>query len=99
MPNDEPTDEEQFSRTVGQKEARRLRARRTRDRGIWFWMGMFGLVGWSVSVPTLIGVGLGVWIDRSWPSEVSWTLTLLLAGMALGCWTAWYWISKESNRN
>jgi ATP synthase protein I len=30
--------------------------------------------------PILGGVALGLWLDRRWPGEVSWTLTLLLAG-------------------
>ena len=84
--------------TVGRKEARKLRARREKERTAWFWVGLFGLVGWSVSVPTLLGVALGMWIDKVWPGLVSWTLTLLLAGVALGCLNAWYWVTRESER-
>ena len=56
---------------------------------------MFGLVGWSVAVPIVAGVALGVWIDRNWPGDVSWTLTLLLAGAVLGAFNAWYWVQRE----
>ncbi len=59
---------------------------------------MFGLVGWSVAVPTLIGIALGTWIDRTWPGEVSWTLTLLFVGVVIGCANAWRWIQRESRR-
>jgi ATP synthase protein I len=58
---------------------------------------MFGMVGWAVAVPTLIGVAVGLWLDRVAPSdELSWTLAMLLAGVALGCANAWYWVSRES---
>lgn len=57
---------------------------------------MMGLVGWAVAVPTLLGATLGMWIDRRWPGHYSWTLMLLLGGILLGCWNAWYWVARET---
>lgn len=84
-----------LQREVARKEARKLRARRRKDERIWFGLGMFGLVGWSVAVPTLLGLALGIWIDATWPGRFSWTLMLLLGGVIFGCWNAWYWLNKE----
>jgi len=95
---DLPADDERFRRTIADKEDRKLRARRQRDRGPWFWLGMFGLVGWSVAIPTLLGIALGVWLDRRFEGRISWTLTMLFVGVAVGCWTAWYWVRRESQR-
>jgi len=81
---------------VGRKAERRLKARRQRDRGLWFGLGMFGLVGWSVAVPTLVGVMIGLWLDSRSEAEVSWTLTFLIFGVILGCFNAWYWVRRES---
>ena len=81
---------------VQKKALRRVKARRTRDRSVWFGMGMFGLVGWSVAMYTIIGIVLGSWIDRRWPGPHSWTLTLLIAGIIAGSVNAWYWVQKES---
>ena len=81
---------------VGRKAVRRIRARRTRDRNIWFGVGMFGVVGWTVAMTTVIGLVIGIWIDRTWPSSYSWTLTFLFIGLIVGCMNAWYWVSKES---
>lgn len=80
------------------RKARRKEAAANEDarRGVWFGLGMFGLVGWAVAVPTLAGIALGIWIDRRFPGEMSWTLALLLAGVALGCLNAWWWVNKES---
>ena len=81
---------------IAAKARRKLKARQRGDRGAWFGLGTFGLVGWAVAVPTVLGTALGLWIDARTGSERSWTLALLLAGVALGCLNAWYWIQKES---
>ena len=85
-----------FSRNVGAKETRKLKAQRQPTHAIWFGFAMFGLVGWSVAIPTLLGAALGWWLDRHHPAARSWTLTLLIAGLILGCINAWHWVSKEN---
>lgn len=87
---------EELARQVAKKEERKAKARREREKGVWFGLGMFGLVGWSVAMPTVIGTLLGVWIDSTWPSRFSWTLMCLFAGVVLGCRNAWYWVKRES---
>ena len=84
-----------FSREVGAKAARKLKARRNPTPGVWFGLGMMGLIGWSVVVPTLLGAALGLWLDRNYPGGRSWTLALLVAGLAIGCLNAWFWVAKE----
>lgn len=76
--------------------SRKKRAAQAKKHSAWFGLGMFGLIGWAVAVPTVIGAGIGLWIDRAAPSSFSWTLALLLAGVTLGCLNAWYWIASES---
>lgn len=84
-----------LGRQVGVKAERKLRARRDPTRGIWFGLGMMGLIGWSVSVPTLLGAALGLWLDQHYAREQSWTLALLVAGLVIGCLNAWHWVAKE----
>ncbi len=97
MPTTKKQNEEnKFGEIVGSKETRKLKARRERNKAVWFGLGMFGIVGWSVAIPTLIGIALGIWIDRNWPSQYSWTLMFLVIGVLLGCLNAWYWVKKES---
>jgi ATP synthase protein I len=81
---------------VGEKETRKLRARRRKERSIWFGLGTFGVVGWSVVVPTLLGLFAGIWLDRNLPAPFSWTLMLFLGGLMLGCYNAWRWLYFES---
>jgi ATP synthase protein I len=84
-----------FSQEVGAKAARKLKARRHTAQGVWFGLGMMGLVGWSVAVPTLLGAALGLWLDNRHSGTHSWTLALLVAGLAIGCVNAWHWVAKE----
>ncbi len=88
----------EFSEAVGKREVRKLKARKNKEESVWFGLGMFGLVGWAVSVPTLIGLALGLWIDTKWPGPISWTLIGLFTGVVLGCLNAWYWVSRERSR-
>ena len=91
-------DEPEWSRLAGVSAARKLKAQREKShaaRTVWSGLGMMGLVGWAVVAPTLLGAGLGVWLDRRYPTNHSWTLTLLFAGLVVGCFNAWYWVTRE----
>lgn len=92
-------EEEQLAARVQRDAERRLKAREARHRTAWFGLGMFGLVGWSVAIPTLGGIALGLWLDARWPGRPSWTLTFMLIGVGLGCLNAWYWVRQESRRD
>jgi len=84
-----------FAQQVGAKAARKMKARRHSTQGVWLGLGMMGLVGWSVVVPTLLGAALGIWLDKHHPGKHAWTLALLVAGLAIGCLNAWHWVAKE----
>jgi ATP synthase protein I len=98
-PEEEKNGRGAFLRTVRSKEERKLRSRREKYRSVWFGLGMFGLVGWSVAVPTLIGIAAGIWIDTTWESPYSWTLMLLFIGVVVGCLNAWFWVKRESHHD
>jgi ATP synthase protein I len=87
--------ESRFSQEIGAKVARKLRAQRNPTQGVWLGLGMMGLIGWSVVVPTLLGAALGFWLDKHHSGQHSWTLALLVAGLAIGCFNAWHWVAKE----
>ena len=87
--------QDELARTLGEAEKRKVRAREREEESVWFGLGTFGLVGWSVAIPTLIGLALGIWLDSAVPLGFSWTLTLLFVGIVTGCLNAWYWISRE----
>lgn len=94
-PHKSPKSGPSLADNVGIKADRKIKARRNPRPGVWFGLGMMGLIGWSVTVPTLLGAALGIWLDQHYPGGRSWTLALLVAGLMLGCFNAWHWVSKE----
>jgi ATP synthase protein I len=98
LPQSDHSEPSPFEQEIDRKVSRKLRARQAGDRSIWAGLGLFGMVGWSVTIPTLMGLALGLWIDRRFPSPYSWSLMLLLLGVVLGCLNAWYWVQREKDR-
>jgi ATP synthase protein I len=96
MKKNNKTNETEFSRKISLKEKLKLKAQRRSGKSIWSGIGMFGLVGWSVATPTVVGALFGIWLDKHYPINHSWTLALLVAGLIIGCFFAWHWIAKES---
>lgn len=92
-------EDERYMRDVACKEQRMLKSRREGHKDVWFGLGMFGIVGWSVAIPTLAGIALGIWIDSRTQSGYSWTLMLLGLGVIVGCLNAWYWIKREGRHD
>jgi len=81
--NDDPTKKAAksgptFAGLVGAKAARKLKAQRKSRSGVWFGLGMMGLIGWSVVVPTLLGAALAS----------GWT-NIIRASMP-GRWRCWW---------
>ena len=94
-PQPKPPRQPKWSERVGQQAARKVQQRERPPAAVWSGLGMMGLVGWSVAVPTLIGVAAGLWLDKHHPGTRHWTLMLLMAGLTLGCFNAWHWLAKE----
>ena len=95
MPEDPNRKSGAFLKEVDLREKRKLRTRRKKTGDAWFGLGMFGVVGWSVAVPMVLGMFAGVWIDLKWPGPPSWTLMLMLIGIIIGCVNAWFWVSRQ----
>jgi len=84
-----------YSQQVGESESRKIRALRNQVPSVWAGLGMMGLVGWSVTIPTLLCAALGIWLDHHYPAKHNWTLALIVAGLAIGCLNAWHWVANE----
>ncbi len=102
MPEDDPIPDpklpasaRQLIARVASREARMIRRNKEGAPNVWRTAALIGLIGWSVVLPMLIGIVIGSWIDRRWPSRFSWTLMLLVAGLGAGCVNAWNRIKQE----
>ena len=54
--NPKAKDSSALSREIGAKAARKLKAQRKPRPVVWSGLGMMGLIGWSVAIPTLLRV-------------------------------------------
>jgi len=95
MPDNSAGQDKKFPKEIDVRERRKLRARGNKSGDIWFGLGMFGMVGWAVAIPTVMGIFIGVWIDLNWPGQYSWTLMMLVIGLITGCMNAWFWINRQ----
>ena len=90
-----PDNHQSLGEAVRTRQERRERWQREGERSIGQNLAMIGTLGWTVVVPTLLGVFAGRWLDRHFGSGVFWSLGLLVAGLAFGCSLAWKRIHSE----
>lgn len=98
MDSSNKKDENFFSEQIARKEKRKLHAKRVNSESAWAGLGMFGMIGWSIAIPTLLGAALGIWLDKHYPETFSWVLSFLMIGLITGCIIAWYWVDKEDKQ-
>ncbi len=89
--------QDKFKEKIENESLKKIKARKEGDQ-ILFGLGAFGIVGWSIAVPTLALTFLGLYLDRISTTAISWTITMMLLGLGIGCLNAWYWI-KEKSKN
>lgn len=89
-PSEERSDHPvRLDKAVQLRRARRERWQREGERSIGQNLAMIGALGWTMMMPILLGIFAGRWLDRAFETGIFWTLGLLVAGVALGCWLAW----------
>ena len=99
-PPDDPHDESVGGADEVAEAARRAakRAQEGRDvpepsLGVRF--GQIGILGWTIVVPTLLGLFVGRWLDRAFATGVFFSAPLIMIGAAFGMWSAWRWMHKQ----
>ena len=58
-------------------------------------LGQIGVLGWTIVVPTLLCLFFGRWLDRTLGTGVFFSAPLLMAGAAIGFWSAWRWMHRQ----
>ena len=85
----EPDDHEKLSDAVKIRQERCKRWEREGERSIGQNLAMIGVLGWTIVLPTLLGLFAGRWLDRQFSLGIFWTLSLLVVGLTVGCALAW----------
>ena len=89
------TRKEAFAREVHRRRERHDKHLRDGDSSFWQSVGMMGTIGWSVAVPTVLGVLLGRWVDGRLDSAHVFMVFFMLAGLVTGCVTAWRMVAEK----
>lgn len=82
---------------IARRAKRLARAREQKSASPLIGLSAFGVIGWSVAVPTVIGAFAGRWLNKHAPQPFSWTLALMLAGLVLGIIYAWHWVNQNQS--
>ena len=94
----EGTEEE--AKFLSRVEAHSWILKRFRGKGI-FWQSVaaLGVVGWMIALPAVAGTFLGKYLDRRFgeTGSISWTITLMLLGLALGVYSVWRFLFYEKH--
>ncbi len=65
---------------------------RFRGKGVlWHSIATFGVIGWMIAMPTVLGAYLGRYLDSrlTGPEGISWTITFIMIGLAIGIYSVW----------
>lgn len=62
-------------------------------------LGQIGILGWAIVLPTLMGLALGRWLDRTFGTRVFFSAPLLMIGAAVGFWSAWKWMHRQQRNH
>ena len=87
--------QEDLRRAVRLRERRSERWKKEGERTIWQNLSMIGALGWLIVTPTVAGVFIGRWLDRTFHTGIMFSGALIFLGVVLGSYLAWQKIHKE----
>jgi ATP synthase protein I len=87
--------EKQLSEKIDKSAAEIMRSRREKS-GFWHYAQILGVGGWLFVIPVVAGAYLGKYLDERTGGSISWTLTLIIVGIAVGIYNIWYFLFRKS---
>jgi len=89
------TRKEAFAGEVRRRREQHDKHIRDGESSFWQSVGMMGTIGWSVAVPTVLGVLLGRWLDGRLDSAHVFMVFFMMVGLVTGCVTAWRMVAEK----
>jgi ATP synthase protein I len=83
-----------------EKSAKELMKARKEKGTFWHYAYILGVGGWLLVIPIVAGAYLGKYLDRkiSGSGSISWTLTFIIIGIAVGIYNIWYFLIRKSQQ-
>jgi ATP synthase protein I len=102
-PNENPVDtarapDDSVARAARQAMQREAQGRAEPEPSLGSRLGQIGILGWTIVVPTLLGLVIGHWLDRHFGTGVFFAAPLLMVGAGFGLWSAWKWMHSQTRR-
>lgn len=82
-------------RAVRLREERSERWKKEGERPLWQNLSMVGALGWLIVTPTLLGVLLGRWLDRTFGTGIFFSGALIFLGITIGSYLAWQRVNRQ----
>jgi ATP synthase protein I len=90
--------DEKFSKNVRKSAEELMEARRQKGK-FWHYAQVLGVGGWLLVIPIVAGAYLGKYLDKKIGAGViSWTITLIIIGIAAGFYNIWYLLIKRPQK-
>jgi ATP synthase protein I len=84
-----------LDKSVRLRRQRRERAAREGERSLAQNLAWMGTLGWLIVAPTLAGMFLGRFVDRSLGGGIMFSSLGCLLGLVAGCWIAWRRVQRS----
>jgi ATP synthase protein I len=91
----EPRSSDGMADAVRRQQERRRHWRTEGEPSMVRFVGQIGVLGWIIVAPTLIGLFIGRWLDRTFGTGIFWSAALLVLGVTVGFWSGWRWMHRQ----
>lgn len=86
-----------LSEKVGKSAEELIKARKEQSR-FWHYAQILGVGGWLFVIPVVAGAYIGRYLDEKSRGNISWTITLIIIGIAVGAYNIWYFLLRKSQQ-
>ena len=86
----------QLNKTARQLTKKTDKMQHKENRQVVYKAALLSVYGWQLAIPVLLGIMLGILLDRVFPiPHFSWILNLILLGFVVGFYNATQWMKKN----
>ena len=86
----------QLNKTARQLTKKADKMQHKENKQVVYKAALLSVYGWQLAIPVLLGIVLGILLDRLFPvSHFSWILNLILLGFVIGFYNATQWMKKN----
>lgn len=86
--------DKRFSERV-ERSAEDLAKARKEKSGFLHYARVLGVGGWLFVIPVVAGAYLGRYLDKRMGDAISWALTFIIIGIAVGIYNVWYFLLRK----